>query len=525
MFAKYNNTFLKNGGAIQRIYICDSLADSVNEKWFLRNVIEQIKLGAEVKIIEVTNEEIKSCEDYGIYDHQTEEEQKYLLLIANSPGSQEQYRPTLISPIPKKYQLQFDDWWDKYPEPLRLIAAQDSKSFEISRGEPHKINDLFENRVILRNMIRLDTGDKLIEDGNGFVRKYEKKYAQIVDKYIRANFDFNHLIYIGDTYKNDGGFLRNLQLINHSYLVSGFICEPSLNISNLWFNSIYYSNKWTDILSFLQNIYDKLSERTLAIFDIDQTLWAAKGQNDGPIHLARINAIRELINNYIPTDGAYRNHIHELIPNVYSHIKGIEYNKITFDNEDYKAILTVCIALSIYGCGFSDRDNPFSQINYNPQNISWDIQQILTPYIKKRGIEAFVLNALGEVFTEGAEIFARDRGIDIVKLRNEIREVHINIRAQVPAPYTAFRKCELKETIKLAKNHDCKKITNCLTINMTTWNVAQFFAERGMTLIGLSDRPDEATYDLTSNLSLLNTAMPQYGYSIIDNIKGLIDKK
>ncbi|MGH3914632.1 MAG: hypothetical protein ACRDTC_14685, partial [Pseudonocardiaceae bacterium] len=291
---------------IQRVFVCDSLAHSVAEPWFVKAVIPQVRAGATVKIVEIDRSKIDEYEDFGIYEHSTRGDSGAYLLLAPPERNHQQAKQlrTTVTAHPDKldeYRRKFSEMWSGPAEPISLAtpdAASEARRREPGTFEMVSINDLFENRVILRNMVRLDNNVELLPQNAGFVRKYEQRYAQAVRDHLREYFnEARFFFYFGDTYRNDGSLIRNLQSLGCD--ITGFICEPSLGINRLWFNNILYTNSWVDLASFVEQINSKVGSESLALFDIDQTLWSPKGTDlEEPLHRTRTDAMTTLASGY-----------------------------------------------------------------------------------------------------------------------------------------------------------------------------------------------------------------------------------
>lgn len=62
--------------------------------------------------------------------------------------------------------------------------------------------------------------------------------------------------------------------------------------------ALCYTNRWTDLAGFAHKVQANLGQNTLALLDIDQTLWAPKGVHDSPLTRPRLRAISRLIDEY-----------------------------------------------------------------------------------------------------------------------------------------------------------------------------------------------------------------------------------
>ena len=517
LFKEMNSQFLDKGGRINRIFFCDSLIKSVKEEWFSEVVVPQVNEGIQVKISEIDESKIDEYQDFGIYQHKIGDSDagNYVLFAPRQQNKNESFGTKIISE-PKKvndYISTYDSYWAKN-EVVKVVNGLSSlnNKYYDEIYEKGKLNDIFCNRVILRNMVRLDSKEKLL-DNSGFVRKYEDEYAKAISSHLRKDEFSNSscYLYFGDTSDNDGGVIRNLQ--NRGFDISGFICDPTLNLKNIWFNSVYFSSDWTDVLGFLHIIKEKIKNNPLVIFDIDQTLWAPKGLHEKPLIDARMEAITELIDIYIDEDhGDFNEFVKNKAKQIYKTISAPSYHELTKDNEDYKAAITIFLALGFYKRGIREDRLIKAEDMYLPD--------ILKEYFDD-GIVEFLKDVHSEcLFPPKTEPYAKKNGIQIVNLVYDIKDLSYNIIRNVPAPFTKFRASEFRETFSRASNSGLD-IDKKITLNKTMWDVASFFKLNGANLIALSDRPDEATYDKKN--SLLDTPMTIRGMSIENEIKEILN--
>lgn len=518
MFLEQNKAFLKNGGEVYRIFICDSLSQSVSEQWLSAKIVEQLKLGAKIKVIERSQREMDNMDDYGIYTHfiNKGDETSYIFLATSDNNNKNIFSPKLLSYDVISYEKNFDSLWKEGGSVLSLLSPKHNSVDFDGESESLTVQELFGKQIILRSMVHLGLKTKIIDAGSGFVRKYNLGYAKGIYRYILNNYSIENICYVGDTFRNDGALVRNLQKEFRSSNVNvyGFICEPQLNISNLWYSDMLYTDKWSDILVFLDKISTKVTKSTLFIFDIDQTIWAAKGVNDEPLTTARVGAINSLIDKYVSSPIS-RSHMKAVAGDVYNEICKIEYHQLTLDNEDYKAAITLCVSLGAFTGKAGHQKNFIDPDGYSPEQIVWDIKDSLKPYFVDKGINEFLLDVFGRIIRkEFAEEFSRLGGNRDL-LDDDIRLLFNNITDNHPAPFTIFREYELSEALKITCSEKTCDINSSLTLNRVTCELAGYLKSKGIKLLALSDRPDEATYNDAANLSLLNTKMALHGESII----------
>ena len=532
-FKQKNKEFLSRpGGKIQRIYVCDSLPNVLAEKWFSDTVVQHVRERALVRVVQVSEKYVSQYEDFGIYQHSGNGE-SYLLLAPKEKNVQEKALRTAVSADPhqvSEYKRKFEKMWSQSNETLEIVKSDQSIEAERQSLGIHgegAINDLFEQQVILRKMQRLDSNECLLPEGAHSVRKYQREYAEALTTHINNNFPtVKHLFYIGDTYKNDGTAIRNLQALDWD--VTGFICEPKLKIEGLWFNSILYTNRWTDLIDFAARVREKVGPNGLALFDIDQTLWAPKGIHDSPLNRARTQAIKNLIDDYVDLGSKIADSAKARIDLLYHEISEVKYlNYLTLDNEDYKAAICVSLALNAIwnqqelDRGDTDQGAACFQ-RYHELTPAKFLEFVKTEYLPgflnssqtgEANITNFILKTVGAVKTHQFDRYGNNNHIKVQSVQNDIEGIFREIMGTRPVKYQAFRAKEFQESL----NRITGEFNDRLVLNKPAWDLASWLKQRGVQLLGLSDRPDEATF-VPNGESLLDAKMMIYGKPIAQNL-------
>lgn len=534
-FKSKNAQFLKRvPGGVQRLFVCDSLADAVFEDWFTDAVLPQVLTEAAVKVTQLDGKE--QYEDFGIYEHEARAEDvgSYLLLAPiedNVAGGDLHTRVTPHAAKVQEYRAKFDALWSASPEPLEKLdseplgRASKENPADIGTG---RLTTLFRDCVILRSMRELDSGVRLLPAGAGFVRKHDFRYAEALYSYVQSKFrSAKRIVYVGDTYRNDGAAMRNLQSLGAE--VIGFVCEPELKLDRLWFDRILYSSRWTDLIGIVEKLGSGLGSETLAIFDIDQTLWAPKGVHDGPLRRSRVAAMQTLVGHYVKA-GAARDAARARIPPLYEEISAVEYQELlTLDNEDYKAALCIFLALNLvhkptvsHDSGGREGERVFDELGQ--KDATEFVNYMRGTYLPlvvdearsgEENIRTFLAQTL-MVAVEGeyAE-YATVQGIDCEAVRDAVVAVASALADDaLTVKYKAFRAEERKEARRRASPDSPWE--DRIVINRPTWELATWLNARGASLMALSDRPDEATIDDAKGESLLDLEMTIHGRGVAD---------
>lgn len=546
-FQNKNQDFLNRqdrGRELRRIYVCDSIADSVAEAWFGRTVVDQVQMGAQVKVLELDEQKhgpASSYEDFGIYEHGVAADRafSYLLLAPLDKNRTGDDLHTVLIPDQKTvatYAERFDSMWERQTETLTMETSTTLDEARRQRQKIHgeaRINDLFDGRVILRSMRRLDTGTALLSEDSGFVRKYERQYAQALASHISSSWPrVRQVLYIGDTYRNDGTLIRNLQSLGLQ--VSGFICEPQLQLRRLWFNSILYSDEWSDLIAFGREAVSSVGQEVLAIFDIDQTLWAPKGVHEGPLSHTRTRAMTRLVDGYMhgPEENEVARRAKERIPGLYEEISKVKYHdSLTMDNEDYKAAICVFLALNIVaapqelrgpvqrGVAFFTRVGDLSAADF----ASYIMDDYLPPIVSMEGssglanFNRFITQTLATVISDQYSNYGETNGISVPRVNDDVLAIIRAMSGPSTIKYEAFRVQEFEEAYQSATVD--LPLKDSIVISKPAWDLAGWLKEKGAHLLALSDRPDEAT--ALGEQSLLDTSMKVYGRAIEEHLFSL----
>jgi hypothetical protein len=533
-FAEKNKGFLRAGGRMERIYFCDSLYLSVKEDWF-KEALELVKLNADVKVVEISDELLNSdrdpYHDYGVYYR--EHSEPCVLLAPRSLNEGRTLNTTLLFSQGSIYQKDFEAISACYEKDELYFDSDfpDEEDKNPSTFGNTSLQDLFGQNLIFRSMLHPKTKRSLfveptirqkLETGNGggFLRKFQPEYAEVLRDYIASAYpNIRRLVYIGDTVDNDGGLIRNLQ--KSGFDAYGYICEPELRkhgVDRLWFRGIYYTTRWSDLARFTRSVAQNLDDRCLAIFDIDQTVWGPKGLNEAPLKQSRLSAIDRLMESYFQSGSAeLRSSFVAAASQIYSKISSIKYVKLTQDNEDYKAPIAVYLPLGI--CSDESTNAALTMTEDGTLDVEL-VDKILLHYLRKGGIKEFVSGMFPHIENPKVQRRLETVGTDMNRMKMDIVELWQNMMMSKPAPFSRFRKFEFDELYKRALSQQAPG-QDKLTLNKAVLDYASYLKNRGLSLLAVSDRPDEATYN--EEKSLLNVQMLVYGNDLSEEFTQIGD--
>jgi hypothetical protein len=533
-FKQKNEQFLARRGdrKILRVYACDSVANSVAEEWFADTAMSQVSQGAVVKVVEINPSKITTYDDFGIYEHSSARNSTGYLLLAPRERNLHQRGLTTSITVDSDtiggYSRKFETLWDQAGKPIEILKSDSLDEADHQPLSSHgqgKIKSIFGGRIVLRRMERLDTKESLLTSSAGFLRKYRPQYAKAISEHLKSRYpDVTHLFYVGDTYKNDGTLIRNLQTLGWD--TTGFICEPKLRIARLLFNNILYTNRWTDLVGVTRDMQTKAGPNMLAIFDIDQTLWAPKGVHEGPLITSRIRAMSRLVDEYVADpDSDVARRAKARVKSLYREISEVKYHPFTLDNEDFKAVICVFLGLNLLfdqhrlesggreaGAAFFEELGRLGTKDF----LELTRTKYLPPFTRSQrddeaNITHFIMETLSTAQTYQYSLYGETNGILVAKVVDHLRDVFRETIGNAPIQYATFRAKEFEETLSCAGGNG--RFDDQLVLNKPVWDVAIWLERRGAHLLALSDRPDESTVS-PSGESLLDTTMTIYGKDI-----------
>jgi hypothetical protein len=319
-------------------------------------------------------------------------------------------------------------------------------------------------------------------------RKNEREYASVVQAFVNDLVGPDScIIYIGDTLLNDGSVISNLASASRSP-VFGFLCSEKGfgTAEDFILGPIYFARRWQSLSRFLaqgRRHGMTIDARTVALFDLDQTVYAAKGRDDGPLREARWEAIHSFLRDTIPSykfdaDRAER---------IYRKFDQDEYHHITRDNMDYVILLVLAVASGLCDVGeieaFAASDN---------NSIA-----SLTELLHQRTL-------------------ARQNHEDIGRVLDVIRAVHYNTLANDQTPCKEFRRYECLSTALRMRSQDGQAERSRILLNREVVDFIRFLKEQRACLFAISDRPVEAAVaeDEDQVVDLMSIRMKSTGVPI-----------
>jgi hypothetical protein len=296
------------------------------------------------------------------------------------------------------------------------------------------------------------------------------------------------LLFIGDTLLLDGSAARNVgqHLPLKGFIGADRLREPARNEIQ---GELMVANRWaalTDFVHWLETSSFAVDERTALLIDLDKTSLGARGRNDRVIDDARVQAIQRTMRAALGT------HFDELaFRTFYDALNVPQYHRVTADNQDYLAYVCLLVLGGVY-----------------PAEEIW------------RDLQAGTLATIGGFVARCEE--RRDAMTpELCVIHDEVRE---GIAAQDPTPFKAFRRREYLETIARmdvlpGDAEEQSVLAREIVITAEVASVARTMSARGVLVLGISDKPDEASlptpeYAAQGYKALHHTTMKVYGQQL-----------
>ena len=336
--------------------------------------------------------------------------------------------------------------------------------------------DWLDDRVVYRNLAPADPALPSLQDvwqdigleAYRIPRKTEPAYAAAVYHFLQAAQaargapPLRNLLFIGDTFMNDGTAARNLA----SHLpLGGFIgadqlgqpeqvkVEGQLMVANRW-------ARLADFLAWAEGEGLVCDERAAVLVDIDKTFIGARGRNDQVIDAARVAAVRLTVEESLGGDFDEQG-----FGAIYDELKQQSYHTFTADNQDYLAYICLMVTGGVFLADELWADLKAGHLTGFTQFIT-------------------LCDARRERMSAG--------------LASAHREVTANVRRGDPTPFKSFRYREYFTTVG---RMDClpddtpeaELMAGEILITAQVGQVVQQMSELGALSFGISDKPDEAS--------------------------------
>jgi hypothetical protein len=341
------------------------------------------------------------------------------------------------------------------------------------------LHEILGDFVVYRNLIPAD--DRLpsvVEIGkqlglavNGLPRKAEPEYGHVVAEMLRRaraldlpGATIRRSIYIGDTQMNDGTAFRNLCAAG-GWPGWAFIGRdamdrpPQVQIEG----DLYVANRWSALPDFVRFVEDEgfaLDEATAVVIDVDKTAIGARGRNDRVINAARVEGVKRTVADLLGPDFG-----EDAFQVAYDELNRSTYHPFTADNQDYLAYICLMLGTELF-----DLD-------------------ALIDHVKAGSMRHFA-DLIAAVQGRRSEL----AGTGLESIHDDVWQ---RVQAGDPTPFKAFRYNEYLTTI--ARFGDLPGATvdellaQRIVITQEVRDIAAALRQRGALILGVSDKPDEAS--------------------------------
>jgi hypothetical protein len=361
------------------------------------------------------------------------------------------------------------------------------------------VSDFLGDMVVYRNLVPMEPKlPRPVPEGAPIPRKTEPAYAAAVVRLLqeaqrrRSPKPLKALIYIGDTRMNDGTAIRNLR---RHLPVMGFIGSEKMDEPPRLEEEggIFYANRWwmtEDLLRRMKGGPFAPGEELAALVDLDKCAFGGRGRNDRAIDAARVEGVRRTVEEVLGGKFDERAFLA-----VYNELNTPSYHHFTADNQDYLAYICLMVAGGVY---------PWEELIASLRAGGY--APISSPIF---GFDRFI---------EACHRRWEERGTSSIPegLLVVHREVYANFRRDDPTPFKSFRYREYIATVeRMDALPDDMPLEKLLAEEIVlTGEVVDFalaLREEGALLLGISDKPDEA--------SIPQPEMWKRGYKPVHKVK------
>ena len=231
--------------------------------------------------------------------------------------------------------------------------------------------------------------------------------------------------------------------------------------------AIYSSNRWSALGDWIQWTRDELGMQldgsAIAIFDIDKTALGARGRNDRVIDQTRLQGAARTLTSVLGQRFDFAQ-----FESFYTEFNQPAYHGLTEDNQDYVAYICLVVGTGILS---------FDEVKAQAQAGSLDNFEQFTRLVETR---MMINPAGGGLFREAHDA------------------VLMSVRNGDPTPFKSFRRQEFVCTIEmmgqLADDAPIEQVlSEEVTLTQEIYELITWLRGRGVTVLCLSDKPDEAS--------------------------------
>lgn len=340
-----------------------------------------------------------------------------------------------------------------------------------------RLSDLLGDRIAYRNLEPLDPalrGFSALRGQLGLLpgappRKPDPAFAPLILHILREaqrsrgfQTPIGRVLVIGDSRGTDGAMASNLAAL---LPVRAFIgCDALAHPPSVATQGpLTLANRWGALYSWLAHAAAEgfgTDEATAVLLDIDKTAMGARGRNDRPIDLSRLDASEKVLLEALGEEAPV-----DLMRQTYGALSDPRCHRFTTDNQDYLAYASIMASAG-----------------------PWPLGQVVDE------VRAGTLLDFGAFVEECGRRLAGSGHAGLLTLHGEVAE---NLRLGDPTPFKRFRQeeylCTAARMDALPDDAPRERIlAEEITLTEEIAAAASRLKEHGALLLGLSDKPAEA---------------------------------
>ena len=224
------------------------------------------------------------------------------------------------------------------------------------------LSAIFDDNVVYRNLAPLDNRIPGLDQvwrklglRSGVIPRKAKDeaYVGVLHHFLdcmqeaRGAPPLERLLYVGNRLERDQSTLRHLEAASPLRVMT-FLCEESVEGERRVTarDGAMIANRWDAIADFsklIQRSRYPLDERVAVIVDMDKTIVAARGRNDGPLNQSRVEGVKLTVQELLGDRFEARR-----FEAAYAELNQPKYHFFTEDNQDYVTYIALMASALVY---------------------------------------------------------------------------------------------------------------------------------------------------------------------------------
>lgn len=365
---------------------------------------------------------------------------------------------------------------------LNAVQTKEAYPLTLENFGSATLEDLIGDRVVYRSLEPLSrklSGLKAARyqlglPGGVVPRKQQDAYAQVAlwileQAQEQRNASVEALLFIGDTLSGDGHTFRQMRALSGlpgACFIGNEKAGEEESFAADADSGIFEANRWSQLVDWIRWAQEQdvpLGKNCVVVLDLDKTAIGARGRNNRAIDAARLKGLYRTVGSVLGDEFDAK-----LFERHYDHLNRSHFHHLTEDNQDYLAY--ICLALNNDGLDCVD----------------------LLERIENGAIRTF------QQFVRYVEVCIAGGG----RVSEAMRQAHEAVSTAVsqgdPTPFKQFRREEFLATLEHMNNLDDdaspqERLSREICITQEVREACLWLQEQGCLVIGLSDKPDEAS--------------------------------